>query len=149
VVTGKIAAALVNCVGLMLISWGAVLVNALPYEPDAEFYEFVKLGMLAIFLMQLIFLAVGILLGCAMKQHKRSSAVAVSVLLVTYFFSIISGLNKDLELLKYFSPFKYFNPTKLLLESKFEVEFLWLTAGIVVVSLIGAYVTYSKRDLYI
>jgi ABC-2 type transport system permease protein len=149
VVTGKIGAALVNCIVLILITWGAVSVNALPYEPDAKFYEFVNLGMLAIFLMQLIFLAVGILLGCAMSQHKRSSAVAVSVLLATYFFSIISGLNKNLEFLKYFSPFKYFNPAKLLLESKFEVEYLWLTAGIVVVSLIGAYVTYSRRDLYI
>lgn len=148
-ITAKIGAVLVNCVGLALITWGALLVNVAPYEPDAKFYEFMNLGMLAIFLMQLIFLAIGIFLGSAMKQHKRSSAVAVSVLLVTYFFSIISGLIKELDFLKYFSPFKYFNPVTLLQESRFEVEYLWLTAGILVVSLIGAYVTYSRRDLYI
>jgi ABC-2 type transport system permease protein len=84
-----------------------------------------------------------------MKQHKRASSVAVSIILGTYFLSIIAGLNKDLEFLKYFSPFKYFNPAILLNESRIELLFVWISAGIIAASFVGAYVSYSRRDLYI
>jgi ABC-2 type transport system permease protein len=105
--------------------------------------------MLAMFLMQLIFLAIGILLGCAMKQHKHSSAAAVSVLLGTYFLSLVSAFYKDLEFLKYLSPFKYFDPVYILNESSIESVYVWITFGIVVVAVAGAYMTYKRRDLYI
>jgi ABC-2 type transport system permease protein len=108
-VTGKALAALVNCIGLLLITWGASLVSAARYQPDSEFYRFLGLCMLALFIMQLIFLAIGIFLGCAMKQYRRASAVAVSLLLGTYFLSVLSGLNENLGFLKYLSPFKYFD----------------------------------------
>ncbi len=105
--------------------------------------------MLALFIMQLIFLAIGIFLGCAMKRYKRASSVAVSLLLGTYFLSIISALNKDLDFLKYFSPFKYFDAGMLLHESRFDLTFVGLSLAIIVVSMVGAYLTYARRDLYI
>jgi ABC-2 type transport system permease protein len=149
VVTAKIFAAVVNCAALLLITWGAAIAGAAQYQPDSEFYNFLSLSMLALFIMQLIFLAVGIFLGCAMKQYRRVSSAALALLLGTYFISIISGLNENLEFLKYFSPFKYFNPATLLHESKIDLTFIWLSAGIIAVLLVGAYVTYSRRDLYI
>lgn len=148
-ITAKTLAALVNCVALALVTWGVTLASVNTYNPDQEFYDFMNLGMVALFIMQVIFLAIGIFLGCAMKQHKRAGSVAVSVLLVTYFFSIISGLDEDLEFLKYVSPFKYFDPAILLHEAKLDLGFVWLSVGIVAVALVGAYLTYSKRDLYI
>lgn len=148
-ITGKTLAAVVNCIGLLLITWGAILVNATAYQTDSEFYKFVSLSMLALFIMQLIFLAMGIFLGCAMTHYKRASSLAVSLLLGTYFLSIISGLNKDLEFLKYFSPFKYFNPAVLLHESKLDMAYIGLSAGIIIVCLAGAYISYTRRDLYI
>jgi ABC-2 type transport system permease protein len=149
VVTAKIFAALVNCVALLLFTWGAAIAGAAQFQPDSEFYNFLSWIMLALFIMELVFLAVGIFLGCAMKQYKRASSVAVAVLLGTYFMSVISGLNENLEFLKFFSPFKYFNPATLLHESKIDLAFVWLSAGIIAVLILGAYVSYSKRDLYI
>ena len=149
VVTAKIFAALVNCIALLLITWGAAIAGAAQYQPDSEFFNFLSLIMLAFFTMQLIFLAVGIFLGCAMKQYRRASSIALALLLGTYFLSIVSGLNENLEFLKYFSPFKYFNPATLLHDSKIDLTFIWLSAGIVAVLLVGAYVSYSRRDLYI
>ena len=149
VVTAKTFAALVNCIGLLLIIWGASLVSAAQYQPDGEFYAFLRLSMLAMFIMQLIFLAIGIFLGCAMKQYRRASSVAIALLLGTYFLSIISGLHENLEFLKYLSPFKYFDAGMLLHESRIDMIFIWLSAAIVLVSLVGAHLTYSKRDLYI
>jgi ABC-2 type transport system permease protein len=148
-VTAKTLAALVNCVVLLLITWGASLASAQPYRPDGDFYSFVGLSMLALLIMQLIFLAVGILLGCAMKRYKRVSTVAVSLLLGTYILSVVPSLNKDLEFLKYFSPFKYFDPAGLLSDSRLDPVFVGLSLAIILASMAGAYLTYARRDLYI
>jgi ABC-2 type transport system permease protein len=157
-ITAKALAALVNCILLLLITWGASLVSAARYQPDDNFYSFLALCMLAIFIMQLIFLAIGIFLGCAMKRYKRVTAVAVSVLLGTYFLSIVSALNENLDFLRYLSPFKYFNPAALLKfvdksvlprESPIDPVFLGLSLAIIVACMVGAYLTYARRDLYI
>jgi len=97
----------------------------------------------------LIFLAIGIFLGCAMKQYRRAGSVALALLLGTYFMSIISGLHENLEFLKYLSPFKYFDAGVLLREAKFDPTFVAISAGIIILSMVGAYLTYSRRDLYI
>ncbi len=149
IITAKALAALVNCIAFLLVTWGASLAFVAKYQPDSEFYSFLMLLLLALFILQMIFLAVGILLGCAMKQYKRAGSLAVSLILGTYFLSIISDLSENLEILKYFSPFKYFSPAMLLNESKFDINFVLLSAGIIVVCIVGAYVTYAKRDLYI
>ncbi len=149
VVIAKTLAALVNCVALLLITWGVSLVTTTQFQPDNEFYKFVSLCMVALFITQLIFLTIGIFLGCAMKQYRRASSIAVSLLLGTYFLSIISGLSKDLEFLNYLSPFKYFDAGLLLRESRFDVTFVLLSLAIIVASMVGAYLTYTRRDLYI
>jgi len=149
VVTAKTLAALVNCIGLLLIAWGASIGFSAKYNPDGDFYSFLALEMAAVFVLQLIFLALGIFLGCAMKHYKRASSIAVSLLLGTFFLSIFSGLSEDLEFFKYFTPFKYFDPAVMLHESKIDLNFVWLSAGIIAALMVGAYLSYSKRDLYI
>ncbi|MBN2388375.1 MAG: ABC transporter permease subunit [Anaerolineales bacterium] len=148
-VTAKTAAAAVNCLLLLLVTWGITLVSAQNYQPDSQFYSFVAISMLAFFLMQMIFLALGIFLGCAMKRHKRAGSLAVSILLGAYFVSILAGLSEDLGFLRYVSPFKYFDPVMMMRESRLEVTFVLLSVAIVALLLAGAYTAYARRDLYI
>ena len=148
-VTGKILAVVVNCIGLLIIMWVTSLFFVAKYQPDREFYDFLFLLMQALFIMQMVFLAVGIFLGCAMKQYKRAGSLAVSLLLVTYFLSVISSLSENLEFLKYFTPFKYFDPAAILHESRIDLNYVWLSLGIIVVCITGGYITYARRDLYI
>jgi ABC-2 type transport system permease protein len=148
-ITAKIAAVVVNCILLALIATGTIVAVVQRYTPDAEFYRFMGLGMLAVFILQLIFMAIGVLLGCAMRRYKRANSTVVSLLLGTYILSVVTDLNKNLEFLKYFSPFKYFDPVLLLRESRFELPFILLSVAIIALCLVGAYLTYARRDLYI
>jgi ABC-2 type transport system permease protein len=148
-ITSKILAVVVNCILLLLIIWGASLVATAQFEPDSAFYEFLALSLVALFVIQMVFLAVGFFLGCSMKQYKRAGAVAVSILLGTYFLSIISGLNENLEFLKWFSPFTYFNPASILNESTIDASYILLSLAIIAALVAGGYYTYTKRDLYI
>lgn len=149
VVTAKGLAALVNCVAFVLITWGVSLVAVQSYDPDPAFYEFLALEMQAMFVIELIFLAIGLLLGCAMKQYKRSGSTAVAIILTTYFISIISVMQEKLDFLKYFTPFKYFDAGELFRSGKMDGTYLLLSATIIIVSVAAAYRIYNKRDLYI
>jgi ABC-2 type transport system permease protein len=148
-ITAKTLVVVVNSIILTLITWGITIVSSKQYSPDSEFYKFVALGVLTFFIQQMIFVAIGVFLGCAVKHHKLAGSLAISTILATYFFSVLAGLDKSMEFLKYFSPFKYFDPALLLHESRLELPYVWLSLGIIVVALAGAYFTYSRRDLYI
>lgn len=149
IVTAKALAALIHCIGLLFITWALVLFNASRFQTDSQFYAFVSRSMLALFIMQMIFLAVGIFLGCAMKQYKRVGSVAISLILGTYILSVISTLDPDLDFLHFFSPFGYFDPGTLLRETSLDLTYILISVGIIVASMTAAYLTYARRDMYI
>jgi ABC-2 type transport system permease protein len=149
VVTAKTLAALVNCIGLVLITWGASLAAVAKYPAESGFQRFLALCMLALFIMEVLFLAVGIFLGCAMKRYRRAGSVAVSLLLVTFFLSVMTDMNKDLGFLKYVTPFKYFDAAAILHQSRIDPMYVGLSLAVILVCMVGAYLTYARRDLYI
>jgi ABC-2 type transport system permease protein len=148
-ITAKTAAAFTNCLLLSLAAWGMNGVSAASYSPEPGFYRFLTQGMAALLILQVIFLAIGVFLGCALRQHKRAGSAAISILLGTYFFSVITGLKEEWDFLKYLTPFEYFDPSLILHESRIDPVFLWLSLGITTFCLAGAYLTYARRDLYI
>jgi ABC-2 type transport system permease protein len=149
VITAKALAAVINCIAFVLITWVASILMVQQYNPDQAFYDFLSLEMQAMFVIELIFLAIGLLLGSAMKQYKRSSSTAISIILATYFMSIISALQPNLEFLKYFTPFKYFDAGEIFRTNQLDGMYLLISAAIIAVCVAAAYWTYNKRDLYI
>jgi ABC-2 type transport system permease protein len=149
VITAKALAALVNCIGFVLITWVVSMVAVRPYAPDQAFYNFLGLEMLAMLVIELIFLAIGLLLGCAMKQYKHSGSTAVAIILTAYILSVLSNMQADLDFLKYFTPFRYFTASDLMHKGALDAGYLLLSAVIIAASLIWAYWVYNKRDLYI
>jgi len=149
VITAKALAALVLCAAFVLITWGVSLVAVRSYQPDQAFYDFLRLQMLAMFLIELIFLAVGLLLGCAMKHYKRSGSAAVSIILGAYMLSVLSGMDERLDFLKWLTPFKYYDAGDLYRSGTLEGGYLLLSGLIVLVCVAAAYWAYNRRDLYI
>ena len=149
VITGKVLAAVVDCIALVLVTWVCSLVAAQSYKPDQAFYKFLALEMEGMFMIELIFLAVGLLLGCVMKQYKRSGSTAVAIILVTYFLSVMSAMQSNLDFLKYFTPFKYYDAAVLLRDGRMNGGYLLLSGIIIVVCVAVAYFAYNRRDLYI
>jgi len=148
-VTAKALAALVNCIAFVLITWGVSIAAAKTYTPDAEFYRFLALEMGAMFLIELVFMAIGLLVACAMKRPARTGVIVIAIILITYYLAIISGLDDRLDFLKYFTPFKYFDAGALFRQGGFDGTYLALSALIIAASLAGAYYAYNRRDMYI
>lgn len=148
-IAGKTTAVVINCIVLLIVTIVAVLLSSTSYQPDSAFFQFVALSTVALFFLQMVFMAIGVLLGCAMTHYKRASTLAVAILLGTYFLSVVAGLSKSLDFLKFFTPFKYFNAADILHTSQLDWPFVALSVGIIAVCLVAAHVTYSKRDLYL
>jgi ABC-2 type transport system permease protein len=149
VITAKALAALVYSIVFVLVTWVGSIVAAQSYKPDQAFYKFLALEMEAMFVIELIFLAVGLLLGCAMKRYKLSGSTAIAIILVTYFLSVMSGMQSSLAFLRYFSPFKYFDSATFFTRGRLDGGYLLLSAAIIVVCVAAAYWIYNRRDLYI
>lgn len=149
VITAKVLAALVDCIVFVLITWAVSLLAVRSYAPDQAFRNFLMLEMVSMFFIELIFLAVGLLLGCAMKRYKLSGSTAIGIILVTYFISIITSMQKNLDFLKYFTPFKYYDAQDLYRTGQLNLTSLIISAGIILVCVAAAYWIYNRRDLYI
>jgi ABC-2 type transport system permease protein len=149
VITAKALAALVNCFAFVLFTWLVSLVAVQSYNPDKAFLDFLALEMQAMLAIELIFLAIGLLLGCAMKNYKQSGSTAVAIILTTYFMSIFSGMDERLDFLKYFTPFKYFDAGELFRNGNVDGVYLIVSLAIILISVTAAYLIYNKRDLYI
>jgi ABC-2 type transport system permease protein len=133
----------------VLITWAVSLVAVRSYGPDRAFYDYLALEMQAMLAIELIFLAIGLLLGSAMKQYKRSSSVAVAIILATYFMLIVSAMEERLDFLKYLTPFRYYDAGELLRTGRMDGMYLVISAVIIVACVAVAYWTYNRRDLYI
>jgi ABC-2 type transport system permease protein len=149
VITAKALAALVNCIVLVFVIWGVSLLAVQSYNPDQAFYDFAALQMRALFVVELIFLAIGLMLGCVLKQYRLAGSIAVGIILVTYFMSVITVMHEKLDFLKWFTPFKYFDAYALFSSGRMDTTYLLLSAAIIVVCMAVAYLVYNRRDLYI
>lgn len=145
----KLLAAYTYCILLTAVTAAVSLAAALKYLPEDDFLIFLGLCSLSFILMQLIFVSTGFLLACAMKRYKRSGYIGVTIVLASYFLSMLIDLNKNLDFLKYITPFKYFDPVHIL--NNLSLDMLYAAASLVFsgICVMAARTAYSKRDLYI
>jgi ABC-2 type transport system permease protein len=105
--------------------------------------------MLAMFLLEMVFLSLGIMLGCVSKSPRKVGSVAIGVILGLYFLSIIAGMNENLDWLKWLTVFGWFNASEIFRSGTLELIAVLLTALVVMIFLAVGYASYDKRDLYI
>ncbi|GAB6109111.1 ABC transporter permease subunit [Fusibacter bizertensis] len=149
IITSKLLAGFINCVILTGVIALATIAAMQPYHLDKPFFDFLWLLSLAFFFTMMIFLSVGAFLASVLKRYKSSGMISASLLMFLYFLNIIVALSKNLDFLKYITPFKYFEASVLLKNGVFELKYLIITAVIVLVGIIGTYIVYPRRDLRI
>lgn len=148
-VSAKALSALVYCIVFVGVTWGLSLAAVQPYTPGEGFYRFLALEMAGMLLIEVIFLAVGLLLACALQHSKRAGGLAIGIILGLYFLSVVSELQPDLAWVDHFTPFKYYDPLRMLQTGQIETLPLLLTGGIVLACTTAAFWFYNRRDLTI
>lgn len=149
IVTSKLLAALTNCTLFVLFTWIISVFSVRVYQPAQAFYDFLRLEMLAMFLIEMIFLSFGLMLGCVSNNPRKVGSAAIGVILGLYFLSFIVGMNAKLDWLKWLTPFAWFNASEMFRNGNLELFALILTAVVVMMFLGIGYAGYNRRDLYI
>jgi ABC-2 type transport system permease protein len=150
VITAKLVAALTNLVVLNLITYGSSLVFVGYYSQGEDVTIYIRTLMAGMFIIQLLFLSLGSASAGLAKKPATAAGIATGVMLVTYLLSVFIDLNAKLEPLKYLTPFKYFDAKALMPPSGgLEPIYLVLSAGLVIVFTVTAYVLYRNKDLAI
>ncbi len=102
---------------------------------------------IAMLLLQLIFLSLGLMIAGINRQARSAANIATSVMLGTYFLAILIGLSDKISVLKYVTPFQYFEVGALFGSGSIEAKYGILSVGIIISCTVAAFVGYQKRDM--
>jgi len=148
-VISKFVAAILNCIIMDASLYLIILISIQPYLPEENFMKFLLLLCASAFIMQMIFLSVGLLFGCALKQYKRSGYIGVAIIIISYVLSVISGINSNFEFFKYITPFKFFDTAVIKNNMALDWRYILISVVIIIICFTIGLITYKKRDLYI
>jgi ABC-2 type transport system permease protein len=70
------------------------------------------------------------------------------VVLGLYFIGALLATGKDDEVVRFLSPFKYFNVTYIIKNAGYEAPYLIFGAIVVIASVIAGYIIYNKKDIH-
>lgn len=101
----------------------------------------------ATILLHLAFGAVAFLLSAIMKKSRTVTAVSLGIVFISYLFSVISGISKELEVLKHVSLFKYVDAADLITENAIKPLYLVNMLAIMLIGTLLTFVLYQKKDI--
>ena len=118
------------------------------YDLTDTFYSFMGYLAIGLIFTGLIIMSIGMFCAAYFKQYKRSGAITLAITIGTYMLNMVVQLVEELEFLKYFIPYKYFDVQEML-NGNIEYIYVILSFAIIGSSITGLFVFYKKRDLYI
>lgn len=114
-----------------------------------ENYPFKIFFMISITLLfvQLIFMSLGIMVSVILPKMKSVLPISLATVFAFYFISFLSSTAAD-DMIRYITPFKYFDPAYIMKNSAYETPFVIITSVFIVVSIATTYMIYSKTDIH-
>lgn len=149
IITSKLLAGLINIIIFNIITLVSSILTVGSNSKGESIDADIVILMVAMFILQLMFMTIGTAIASIIKRPKTVRAVSTAVLLITYILSIAIDINSKLEGLKYFTPFKYYGAEGLIAGNGFELSFVVLSVIIIVAMISSTYIFYKKRDLTI
>jgi ABC-2 type transport system permease protein len=147
IVTEKLVAAIINIVILNLITTISSIFTVAFYAKNYSNNNIVLILMAGLFIMQILFFALGSALAGLFKNPKLPSIVATAILLAAYIIWVVVDLNANLDFLKYVTPFKYFDASVIIKDGHLDPLYISLSITIIAVFITTTYLTFNKRDL--
>jgi ABC-2 type transport system permease protein len=145
--TAKLLAGLTDVIILNIATWISSIYFVGYYGKGESVGNEVALLMAGLLFLQLIFFAIGALVAGIVKKPKSAPSIATSIMFMTFLLSYLVNMNDRLNVLKYLSPFKYFDAFVLMTDGRLDPVFVILSVVITSLAVFGTYYFYSARDL--
>lgn len=149
VVSGKLLAGLTVVTVLTLVSAGTSWAMMRQYAGPDSGGAFLGWSMAGLFVIQVLFLALGALVAAVNPRPKTSSSLAASLLLATYLATVVTQINERMDFLRFLSPFSYFDAHDIVGHDSLNFAYVVLSAALVIVMVAATYRLYARRDLVV
>ncbi|NCO66685.1 MAG: ABC transporter permease [Candidatus Aquicultor secundus] len=101
---------------------------------------------LALFFVQLFFLALGFLISVSASKIRSVLGVSLTTVFGFYIAGILDSLIGNTAI-RYLTPFKYFDFSYIVKNGSYEIRFIILEAIILILAITTSYYVYVKRDI--
>ena len=149
IITAKLVVAVLNVLIINLVTLFSSIVMVNAYHDGESINKEIVLFMLAMFMIQLVFLTIGTLLSAFYKKSKASGAMAAAILFGAYIISKITDITDQLDLLNVLTPLKYFNYHKIVDGGGVSIGRFVLSLVLIIACTALTYLCYRSRDLRI
>ncbi|WP_260631246.1 ABC transporter permease [Bacillus sp. S/N-304-OC-R1] len=147
IVGEKLFAVIVNIVILNIVSTGASIIGFQFSEGESVPWRTFALLSIATMLLHLTFATIAFLLSSVMRKTRNVLSLSLAIVIISYFLNIMSGLSDDLDILKFFSPFKYVDAANIINDNVLETMYIVIMIGIISLSIIASFIIYRKKDI--
>ena len=147
IMTSKLLAALTslvitNIAYLTVASIMAAIVKTKDYS-----YKIFFMLSFTLFLVQLFFLALGVIVSVVVPKIKSVLPISLGTVFAFFIIGMISSTTGD-DVMRYITPFKYFDTNYIIKNSSYEATFIIIEFGFIVAAIAVSYFVYSKKDIH-
>ena len=148
ILTSKLLSALTGLTITNIVVWISSFVFLDMYR-GGKTYEArpVLLLLSSIVVFQLFFLSVGMLISLLVKRVRSVTPFSMALAFGMYVLSAFGGMLGE-DKLEIITPFKHFEPNYIISNAAYDTPLVLLSVSIILISVAGSYVLYSKRDIH-
>lgn len=147
IMTGKLLAAVTLLLLTNIAFIAAATITALLVSSNSFSYRGFLMISLTLIFIQLMFTALGLLISVLIKRIKSVTTISLATVLGLFFIGAVSSASAD-QKLRYFSPFKYFDPQYIARHLHYETTFTWTALCLVAAAIIVSYIVFIRQDIY-
>ena len=100
---------------------------------------------ITLFFIQLIFLALGVIVSVIFPKIKSVISVSLGTVFAFFMLGMIASSTDD-TVLRYLTPFNYFDSFYIIDHAAYETSFIVTGAIVMIVAIVTSYTVYRKKD---
>jgi ABC-2 type transport system permease protein len=147
ILTSKLLAALSSLAITDIVVWISSFAFITLFKGDKTYEaEPLLLLLLSIVPFQLFFLSVGLVVSLLVKRIRSVTPYSMALGFGMYVLSVFGNLLGESTLEK-ITPFKHFEPNYIIQHGAYDLPLVLVSVAVIVLSLAGSYVLYTRRDI--
>lgn len=147
IMTSKLLAAITGLTITNLVVWISSFGFLRIYSDGGRFdTKPVLFLLLSIVIFQLFFLTAGMLISLLVKRVRSVTPYSMALAFGLYVLNAFGGMIGE-DKLEILSPFRHFEPNYILKHAAYDLPLAWISVAAIVISIVGSYVLYSKRNI--
>lgn len=101
---------------------------------------------LSLFLLQLVFLSLGIVISLLVKRVRNVTPFSMGLAFGMYTLNAFGGMLGD-DKLEIITPFKHFDPNYIIANAGYDFPIVLISVSFIFISIIGSYLLYTRRNI--